>query len=80
MTNNKIIEENTSQKEKKCNHFMVWNLQGGYAYYRCGKCNYIDGKKTFRGALSGQKEEIKKVVMDGEIKALTDILKAIENL
>ena len=47
-------EENKACQEKPCNHFMVWNIQGGYSYYRCDKCNYIDGKKTFQA----QKEEI----------------------
>ena len=52
----KIKEEisNSAQQEKPCNHFMVWNIQGGYSYYRCDKCNYIDGKKTF----AAQRQEI----------------------
>jgi hypothetical protein len=33
----------------QCDHFMAWDIQGGYAYYRCYKCNYIDGQKTFSG-------------------------------
>lgn len=45
----KIIKEQQAQQEKSCNHFMVWNCQGGYAYFLCDKCNYIDGKKTFAG-------------------------------
>jgi len=48
-----MTKEETS-KEKPCNHFMVWNCQGGYSYYRCDKCNYIDGKKTFQA----QKQEL----------------------
>jgi len=50
---NKIIEGSVKSKEEctletKCSHFMVWNRQAdGYFYYRCSKCDYIDGKKTF---------------------------------
>ena len=40
--------KNQATKEKPCNHFMVWNIQDGYAYYRCSKCNYINGEKTFK--------------------------------
>ena len=59
----KIKEEisNSAQQEKPCNHFMVWNIQGGYSYYRCDKCNYIDGKKTFAAQRQEIVEEIEKL-------------------
>jgi len=56
-------EENKGNKAKPCNHFMVWNIQGGYSYYRCDKCNYIDGKKTFEA----QKQELLKELNKIEI-------------
>ena len=65
---NKIIEENTAQQEPKCNHFMVWNVQGGYSYYRCDNCNYIDGKKTFEQALLRQKQGLKKIIKEAEAR------------
>ena len=51
-------------KEKPCNHFMVWHTQKGYAYYRCDKCNYIDGKKTF----AAQKQEIVEEIEEDYIR------------
>ena len=51
-------EEKKGNKEKPCNHFMVWNIQGGYSYYRCDNCNYIDGKKTFEA----QKQELREKI------------------
>jgi len=60
--------EETS-KEKPCNHFMVWNIQGGYSYYRCDKCNYIDGEKTFA---EFKKEILEKILDDLWEKAQTD--------
>jgi len=59
------LKENQMSQEKPCNHFMVWNVQGGYAYYRCSKCNYIDGKKTFDQV----REETKKEIL-GEIEKM----------
>lgn len=57
MTNiNKEIE-NEAQKSSACNHFMVWNIQGGYSYYRCDKCNHIDGQKTFADIVQKAREE-----------------------
>ena len=52
-----MTKEETS-KEKPCNHFMVWNIQGGYSYYSCDRCNYIDGKKTFEA----QKQDLLKKI------------------
>ena len=52
--------KNQATKEKPCNHFMVWNIQDGYAYYRCSKCNYINGEKTF-------KSEKAKLIYDNKI-------------
>ena len=55
--------EETS-KEKPCNHFMVWNIQGGYSYYRCDKCNYIDGEKTFAEFKKELLEKIEKLISE----------------
>lgn len=43
--------ESVGNKAMECNHFMVWNIQSGYSYYRCSKCTFIDGEKTFKEAL-----------------------------
>lgn len=69
---NKIIE---GDSEKPCNHFMVWNIQGGYAYYRCDKCNYIDGEKTFKNALEIHLEKEHKKWTKQEDKIRVEILK-----
>ncbi len=58
--NIKSNNDETGQKEAKCNHFMVWNIQSGYSYYRCSECNYIDGQKTFFSERQRLREEIKK--------------------
>jgi len=55
-------EEKKGNKEKHCNHFMVWNIQGGYSYYRCDNCNYIDGKKTFEAQKQELREKIEKIL------------------
>ena len=55
-----MTKEETS-KEKPCNHFMVWNIQGGYSYYSCDRCNYIDGKKTFEAQKQDLLEKIKEI-------------------
>ena len=57
MTNEQKIEEKENS-ETKCNHFMVWNTQEGYFYYRCSKCNFIDGEKTFQEASSQHEKEL----------------------
>ena len=54
-------EEKKGNKEKPCNHFMVWNIQGGYSYYRCDNCNYIDGKKTFEAQKQELREKIERM-------------------
>ena len=57
-------EEKKGNKEKPCNHFMVWNIQGGYSYYRCDNCNYIDGKKTFEAQKKELREKIEGMKKD----------------
>ena len=60
-------EEKKGNKEKPCNHFMVWNIQGGYSYYRCDNCNYIDGKKTFEAQKKELREKIRKIVDKADV-------------
>ena len=55
--------------EVKCNHFMVWTCLGGYSIYRCSKCDYFDGKKTFADK-EQELAELKKLVR--EITALIE--------
>jgi len=43
-------------KEPKCNHSMFWNIQEGYAYYRCGICDYINGEETFSDYIPKKRE------------------------
>jgi len=60
--------EDIGNSEAVCNHFMVWNIQGGYSYYRCDKCNFIDGEKTFQEALSQREKEVREEIV-GIIKS-----------
>lgn len=88
-TKEKILKEkieNQAYQEKPCNHFMVWNIQGGYSYYRCDKCNYIDGKKTFSQVRAETKKEILEKIKkkwthifgNTKLLILNDILKEID--
>ena len=67
-------EEKKGNKEKHCNHFMVWNIQGGYSYYRCDNCNYIDGKKTFEAQKQELREKIEGMEKEGETEEISNDL------
>lgn len=61
--------EDFGEKEPQCNHFMVWNIQGGLFYYRCDKCNYIDGNKTLNHFLDSHHFRIIDMPVDFENEA-----------
>ena len=71
--------ENQASQEKPCNHFMVWNIQGGYSYYRCDKCNYIDGKKTFAQEKQKVRQSTIKECIEALPKKKTNIKNSIKN-
>ncbi len=78
----KIEEEvgNETANSKPCSHFMVWHLQGGYSYYRCSLCDYIDGLKTFKDWKkrendgSGYTSELNESRLEGKREALEEVV------
>ena len=60
------------KEEKPCNHFMVWSIQGGYSYYCCSRCSYINGDKTLFETRAKAKEEARNEVVEEMKKIINE--------